>query len=109
MKTQEAILTMSDSARLEDVSLQQPAMKHQPDENRSGARRPEREGGRVGRKWRRPKANERPKAALEKVEGVGAARLEKYGLRSDPCSERSGRAEWNFSFFCWVIFLMSVN
>ena len=49
------------------------------------------------------------KAALEKVEGVGAARLEKYGLRSDPCSERSGRAEWNFSFFAGSFFLMSVE
>ena len=84
-------------------------MKHQPDENRSGAKRPEREGGRAGMKWRRPKANERPKAALEKVEGVGAARLEKYGLRSDPCGECSGQAEWNFSFFAGSFFLMSVD
>lgn len=95
---------MSDSARPEDVSLQQPAMKHQPDENRSGARRPEREGGRVGRKWRRPKANERPKAALEKVEGVGAARLEKYGAAARPLQPTLRAGPVEFLIFCWVIF-----
>ena len=41
--------TTTVSARPEDVSLQQPVMKQQPEENRSGARRPEREGGRDDR------------------------------------------------------------
>ena len=55
-------------------------------------------------KWRRPKANERPKAALEKVEGVGAARLEKYGTAERPLRRtfRAGGVE--FLIFCWVNF-----
>jgi hypothetical protein len=76
--------------------MEHKSMQHQPEGTQSGTKRPEREGGRVGRKWRRPKANERPKAALEKVEGVGAARLEKYGAAERPLQRtfRAGGVEF---------------